>query len=242
MPSSRLLKQAQQALKAIVVKRRLMARPGGCVVEERSLIARSCPIDRTGYGRNMSELEAVFATVVAAARDWATLLFAVLAASYAWMVDRDLKRDRAVLIDGYAWPVSGKTLRVEIDIRNRSRRPIKVTKLDILRPRPSVVAMEGVHEPGAGPIHCRHLVPAESRGALAFLLGSPDLAGPISVRCSFTPHPGRLALPRRRTAVIDPTLPTVGQGQIFGKAASETTDENGRLAAGSVDDGVGRDQ
>ena len=184
----------------------------------------------------MSELEVAFAAVLAAVRDWATLLFAVLAAGYGWRIDQDRRRDRAVLIDGLASPVSGKTLRVEIDIRNRSRRVIKVLRLEVLRPAPSILAMEGVHEPGPGPIRCRHLVPAESRGALAFLMGSPGQRGLIRVRCTFKPHPGTIALPRRRIVVIDPDLLPVGA---FPPAQSAA---DGRSAAPSVDDGVDGDQ
>ena len=177
----------------------------------------------------MSELEVALAAVLAAVRDWATLLFAVLAAGYGWRIDQDRRRDRAVLVDGLAWSVGDKTLRVELDIRNRSRQVIKVLKLEVLRPTPSILAMEGVHEPGPGPIRCRHLVPAESRGALAFLMGSPGQRRLIRVRCTFKPHPGTVAFPRRRIVVIDPDLLPVG-------SVSPAADR--RSAAPSVDDGV----
>lgn len=181
----------------------------------------------------MSEFEVAFAAVIAAARDWATLLFAVLAAGYGWRIDRDRQRDRAVLADGFARSVSEKTLLVEIDIRNRSRRAIRIVRLEVLRPSPSVVAMEGIHEPGPGPIQCRHVVPAESRGALAFLMGSPAQRGRIRIRCIFRPYPGMIALPRRRIIVIDPdALPIEPVRSPAGDRESPS----------SVDDGVDRNQ
>ena len=187
----------------------------------------------------MSELEAALIAVLAGVRDWATLLFAFLAAGYGWKIDRDRQRDRSVLVDGLARPVSGKTLRVDIDIRNRSRQMIRVLTVEVVRPAPSILAMEGVHEPGPGPIRCHHLVPAESRGALSFLMGSPGLTGGpgrrdvIRVRCAFKPHPGRLAFVRRRIVVIDPDLLPV---EPFRPVHGD------RDVSPSVDDGVNGNQ
>jgi hypothetical protein len=152
----------------------------------------------------MPELLAALDVILAAARDWATLLFAVLAAGYGWKIDRDRRRDRAVLIDGFARRVAGKTLRIELDVRNRSRQAIKIERLAVLRPTPSILAMDGVHDPGPGPIACRHVIPAESRGSLAFLLGSPGPDGVIRVRCRFRPHLKPMAWPRRRVVSIEP--------------------------------------
>jgi hypothetical protein len=182
----------------------------------------------------MPELLAAVDAVLAAARDWATLLFAGLAAWYGWKIDRDRRRDRSVAIDGFARRVGDKTLRIDLDVRNGSRSPIRLERLEVLRPAQSVLAMQGVHEPGPGPIACRHVVPASSRGGVSFLLGSPQLDAPIAVRCRFRRHAARLALPNRRTVAIDPTAVPAGVGPA-GAAEGERPD-------GSVDDGVGGDE
>jgi hypothetical protein len=180
----------------------------------------------------MPELLAALDVLLAAARDWATLLFAVLAAGYGWRIDRELRRDRTVLIDGFARRAGSKTLRLDIAVRNRTRTAILIERLEVLTPSPSVLAMEGIHEPGPGPIRCRLLVPSHARGRVGFLLGSPEQDRQIRVRCSYRPHPRRLALRRRRIVTVDPTA----------RPAAGVAEDGGRDTGRSIDDGVDGDE
>jgi|GEM_PF-2983294 len=139
----------------------------------------------------MDDVLTTLGAAVVAARDWLTLLAACAAAGYAWSAHRLQRRQAAVFLEGRAERLSDKTLRVRVRVRNQTHRDIRVARIAVNRPRRAVVAMEGVHPPGQGPIDCNHIVPAFASGELVFLLGSPQIgAGPVRLRVRYVSPAG----------------------------------------------------
>ena len=153
----------------------------------------------------MEDILDVASAALIVARDWITLLAALGAVLVAMNIRRDLRRRASVFADGNAEPVSDKTLRVTLRLRNQTLRDIRVRRIEVRRPRPAILAMEGIYEPGPGPIDCNHIVPALERGTLTFLIGSPAQRGRhLQLRVSYNPDAGRRA--RRRIHLsVDPT-------------------------------------
>ena len=153
----------------------------------------------------MEDLLDVAASALVAARDWITFAAALGAVLVAMDIRRDLRRRASVFADGNAELVSEKTLRVTLRLRNQTLRDVRICRIDVRRPRPAILAMEGVYEPGPGPIDCNHIVPAFERGTLTFLLGSPAQRGRhLRLRVSYNPDAGRRAR-RRITLSVDPS-------------------------------------
>jgi len=134
----------------------------------------------------MIDLLTALGAALAAARDWLTLIAACAAAGYAWSAHRMQRRQAAVFLEGRAERLSEKTLRVRVRVRNQTHRDVRVARIAVHRPGRAVVAMEGVHPPGEGPIDCNHIVPAFASGELVFLLGSSQAgAGPVRLRVRY---------------------------------------------------------
>ncbi len=134
----------------------------------------------------MDDVLSILGAALAAARDWLTLFAACAGAGYAWSVHRLQRRRAAVFIDGRAERVSNKTLRIRLRVRNHTLRDVRLARITVRRPRQAVVAMDGVHPPGEGPIECNHIVPALAAGEVVFLLGSPQVGnGPVCLRLTY---------------------------------------------------------
>ena len=120
----------------------------------------------------MTELFDALGALAVAVRDWATLFFAFLAALYAWLCREEIRRRHRLFANGDAEAIGEKTLQLRIRLRNETPTDISVTRIMLRRPRPAILAMEGVYEPGPGPIICNHSVPAFETGCLTVLVGS----------------------------------------------------------------------
>lgn len=152
----------------------------------------------------MDELVEIAAQIAIGVRNWLTFVFALLAAVYGWRILEELRRQRRVFANGDVEPISDKTMRVRLRLRNQTPRDILVTRISVLRPRPAIVAMEEVYDPGPGPIPCNHLVPAFGGGALVLLLGSPEGGTDrLRLRIRFQSAGTRFARARQLPIVID---------------------------------------
>ena len=49
---------------------------------------------------------------------------------------------------------------------------MRLTQIAVRQPRPAVVAIKGVYDPGPGPVRCNFIVPAFAHGALTILFGA----------------------------------------------------------------------
>ena len=139
-------------------------------------------------------------------RDWLAFGFAALAAIAALSVRRMLVGAFRLRFSAGAEAVGQKTLRVTIRIHNGTLDPIEISKVEARNPADAILAMEGVHPPGTGPIRCRLAVPPMERGLLVFLMGRSEIArGRVSLRLTHG-RPGRRWGRRRISLEVDPGL------------------------------------
>jgi len=147
------------------------------------------------------------AGLAAAVRDWGTLFFAVLAAVYAWQCREALRRRERLFANGDAERIGEKTVRVRLRLRNETPADLRITRITLVRPRPAILAMEGVGEPGAGPIDCNLPVPAFEGTVVELLAGSPDIAAAVlRLRLRYARAGRRLARRHSLSVAVDPRL------------------------------------
>ncbi len=151
--------------------------------------------------------------LVAAVRDWATFLAALIAAGYGWSITRHLRRQTRVHFEGAVKPVGDQVFEIMLRARNQTVHDILVSRIAIRRPRPAVLAMDGVYEPGPGPIDCRLVIPAFARGGFVLILGSPpQQLRLVRLSITYSNHLSGVRWTRRASVRIDPgaTLLTDG--------------------------------
>ena len=118
-----------------------------------------------------------------ALRDWATLVFAFLAAAFAWQARSLVRRRRRVYMHGHSQWIGEKTLEVSLHLRNQTPEDVYLHLIALKRPSPAVLAIDGIYDPGPGPIPCNHLVPAFQAGVIKVLIGFPaGLAQPLRIQ------------------------------------------------------------
>lgn len=110
--------------------------------------------------------------LIAAVRDWAILVIAAVTLFYVWGVLRHLRRISAVYVDGQARRVSDKTYEITLRFRNQTAADMRLTRIAVRQPRPAIVAIKGVYDPGPGPVRCNFIVPAFAHGSLTILFGA----------------------------------------------------------------------
>lgn len=145
------------------------------------------------------------AGLAVAVRDWATLVLACLAAVYAWQGREALRRRERLFANGDAERIGGKTVRIRLRLRNETPVDLRITRITLRRPRPAVLAMEGVYEPGPGPIDCNLSVPAFDGAAYELLVGSPEIAqGTLRLRLRYAKAGRRWARRHLLSVAVDP--------------------------------------
>ena len=110
--------------------------------------------------------------LIEAVRDWAILLIAAMTLFYVLGVRRHLRRISAMYVDGQARRISDKTYEITLRFRNQTATDMRLTRIAVRQPRPAVVAIKGVYDPGPGPVRCNFIVPAFAHGALTILFGA----------------------------------------------------------------------
>ena len=140
--------------------------------------------------------------VVLVVRDWGAVLLALVAALAALSARRTLVRQMRVFVDGQAEPISERTRRLTLRIRNHTLKELRLRRVSVVRPAPAVLAMDG-REAQPGPLDLNHIFPPMDRGILVLLIGTPKpLTRPVTLKLRYT-H-GRRGWPiRSRTVRIE---------------------------------------
>lgn len=124
--------------------------------------------------------------VVLVARDWAALVLALVAALAALATRRTLLRQMRVFVDGQAEPISDRTRRVTLRIRNHTLKELRLRRISVLRPASAVLAMDG-REARPGPIELNHVFPPMDRGMVVLLIGSrAPFNRPVTLKLRYT--------------------------------------------------------
>ena len=136
-------------------------------------------------------------------RDWGALVFAVIAAFAALATRRTLVRQMQVYADGQADPISERTRRITLRIRNHTLRPVRLRQVAVVKPTPAVLGMDG-RDAQSGPMPLHHVFPPMDRGVLVLLVGArAPIDRAIALKLTYT-H-GRRRWPTRTLRVqIDP--------------------------------------
>ncbi|NBC33010.1 MAG: hypothetical protein GVY13_10080 [Alphaproteobacteria bacterium] len=143
------------------------------------------------------------AGLAVAVRDWATLVFAVLAAAYAWQCRQVLRRRERLFANADVERLAEKTVKLRLRLRNETPADLHITRIRLVRPRPAVLAMDGIYEPGPGPIDCSLPVAAFDGAAYELLIGSPDIANSaLRLRLRYAKAGKRLVRPRTLAVMI----------------------------------------
>lgn len=140
--------------------------------------------------------------VVLVVRDWGAVVLALVAALAALSARRTLLRQMRVFVDGQAEPISERTRRLTLRIRNHTLKELRLRRVSVVRPSPAVLAMDG-REARPGPLELNHIFPPMDRGILVLLIGTPKaLTRPVTLKLRYS-H-GRRGWPvRTRTVRIE---------------------------------------
>ncbi|MCA8933389.1 MAG: hypothetical protein KDA49_13015, partial [Rhodospirillaceae bacterium] len=75
--------------------------------------------------------------VVLVVRDWGAVLLALVAALAALSARRTLVRQMRVFVDGQAEPISERTRRLTLRIRNHTLKELRLRRVSVVRPAPA---------------------------------------------------------------------------------------------------------